>query len=79
MRHFLASGSVTALALSVIKAATTGVLIASSGRFERFSTGQICTRRPAIDITPVAVTADRHLAVAADTVVETGSVLHRQQ
>ena len=79
MRHFLTSGSVTMLALSMFETTPPATLIASSGLFERFSTGQICTGRPAIDITPVTVTADGHLAVAADTVVETCGVLHRQQ
>jgi hypothetical protein len=79
MRHFLASGSVATLALSVIEAATTGALIAVAGGSERCAAGQIRTRLTAIDIAPIAVTADRNLAVTAGTVVETGSVLHRQQ
>ena len=78
MRHFLASGSVTTLALSVIEAAATGTLIAFAGGSERCAAGPIRTRLTAIDIAPIAVTADRDLAVTAGTVVEAGSVLHRR-
>ena len=69
MRHFIASGSVTTLAISVIETAPTGALIAFSSRLERCTTGQVCARLTAIDIAPVAVTADRYLAVTAGTVV----------
>jgi len=69
MRHFLASGSVTTLALSVLETAATGALIAFSSRLERCATGYSSARITAIDIAPVAVTADRYLEVTAGTVV----------
>ena len=78
MRHFLTSGPVTTLALGVLQTAATGVLVASSGSSQRRPAGRVCARFTAIDIAPIAVTADRYLAVTADTVVETGSVLHRR-
>ena len=79
MRHFLAPGSVMALAFGVLETAATGTLIAFAGGSERCAAGPIRTRLTAIEIAPIAVTADRDLAVTAGTVVETGSVLHRQQ
>ena len=78
MRHFLVFGSVTALALGVLETATMGVLVASSGSSQRRPAGRVCARITAIDISSIAVAADRYLVVTADTVVETGSVLHRR-
>ena len=69
MRHFLAPTAVTALTLSMLETAATGSLIAFSGGSLRRSAGQVCARLTAIDIAPVAVTADRYLAVTAGTVV----------
>ncbi len=79
MRHFLTLGSVTALTLSVLETAATGALIAFTGGSQGFPTRGQGTTLAAIDIASIAVTADRHLAVATDTVVETSGVLHRLQ
>jgi len=78
MRHFLTLRSVTTLAFGVLQAAATGVLIAPSGSSQRRPAGRACARITAIDIAPIAVTADRYLVATADTVVEAGSVLHRR-
>ncbi len=78
MRHFLTPYAVTVLTLCVIKTAVTGTLIAFSGGYQRLLPGCVGAAFAAIDIAPITVAADGDLAVATGTVIEAGSVLHRQ-
>jgi hypothetical protein len=69
MRHFLRSPSaIVALALGMQNPAAAASLIAPTGGMQGLAAGGFRTPAPAVDVAPVAVATDHHLAVATGAV-----------
>jgi hypothetical protein len=79
MRHFLLSLAIAPLPLGVLKASPVSLLVAFTGRAKGVPACKIGATFRAVDIAPVTPSADHHLAVAASTVIQAGSVLHRRK
>jgi len=78
MRHFLPSPSaITALALSMGKAAPAAFLKPLTGRADGLTAGGLRAPRTAVEVAPVTVAADHHLAPTTGTVKQTRAALHR--
>jgi hypothetical protein len=78
MRHFRSSPSaIAALALSRGEAAPARFLVAPSGLSAGLTAGGLRAPLTAIDVAPVAVAADHHLAATTGTVERTRAALHR--
>jgi hypothetical protein len=78
MRHFLSSPSAIAtLACGMGKTAPACSLVTSTCLSTRLPAGALGAPLTAVDIAPVAVAADHHLAATTDTVEQTGVALHR--
>jgi len=63
----------------VLKASPVSLLVAFTGRAKGVPACKIGATFRAVDIAPVTPSADHHLAVAASTVIQAGSVLHRRK
>ena len=80
MRHFLASGpGPTPLALSVSESPPAAPLVAPPRGTQPRLAGGLGTTPGTVDVAPVAIAADHHLAVATSAVIQTCCVLHRRQ
>jgi len=78
MRHFRTSPlAIAALALGVAPTTPVRALVAPSGRSRRLSPGRLRAPLTTVDVAPVAVAADHHLAVTTGTVEQTRTALHR--
>jgi len=78
MRHFRSSPlAIAALALGVAPTTSARALVAPSGRSTRLSPGRLRAPLATVDVAPVAVAADHHLAVTTGTVEQTRTALHR--
>ena len=69
--------AITALAFSMLVAALASRLVAPAGCSKRLSPGLVGAAVEAIQVAAITVAADHHLTTAADTIVETSTVLHR--
>ena len=79
MRHFIFQPlAIAALAVGMFVAPGKAGLIALAGRALGLCPSQRGTTLSAIDIATVTTLADDDLATAADTVVESSAILHRQ-
>ena len=78
MRHFLPSPlAIAALACGVGKASTVRSLVTPGGFALGLMAGGLRAPRTAVDIAPVAVATDHHLAATTGTVEQTRTALHR--
>jgi len=78
MRHFRSSPlAIAALARGVGEAAPVGSLVTPTRRSAGLTPGGFRAPLTAVDIAPVAVAADHHLAAATGTVEQTRTALHR--
>ena len=78
MRHFRSSPSaIAALTLGMGEAAPACFLVAPSRLSAGSTAGGLRTPFTAIDVAPVAVAADHHLAATTGTVEQTCAALHR--
>ena len=78
MRHFLPSPSaIAALAFGMGKAAAATFLKALTGRPHGSMAGGLRTPLTAVEVAPVAVAADHHLAPTTGAVEQTRAALHR--
>lgn len=75
MRHFCASGTITALPLGMRTPTRRAVLIAASGRPHQASTRLLGTARATVALTPIAVAANHHRLGTTRTVI-TSSRIH---
>ena len=78
MRHFLPSPpAVAALALGMGQAARAASLIAPTGGPDRLPADPLRAAPTAVDVAPIAVAADHHLAPTPGAVEQTRAALHR--
>jgi len=78
MRHFLLSPSaITALTLGMGLAAAAGILVTACGSALGLVTRRLRAALAAVDVAPVAVAADHHLATTAGTDEQTCAGCHR--
>jgi hypothetical protein len=78
MRHFRSSPlAIAALARGMGEAAPARFLITPSGLSTRLTAGGLRATLTAVDVAPVTVAADHHLAVTTGTVEQTCTGLHR--
>ncbi len=79
MRHFRSSPlAIAALAFGMGAAATAAVLVAPPGGVGGLTAGGLGARPAAIDLAPVAVAAEHHLAVTPGTIEQTRAAQHRR-
>lgn len=80
MRYIVCpTGPEASLAFGIGEAAAARRAVAFGGLAQRVRACQFGAAMRAVDIPPVAATADDHLAVAAGALVESGTDLHRQK
>ena len=78
MRHFRSSPlAIAALACGMGEAAPARFLVTPPGLSAGLSARALRAPLTAVDIAPVAVAADHHLAATTGTVVQTRAALHR--
>jgi len=78
MRHFRTSPlAVATLALGMGEATPTRLLVTSTGRSAGLTAGGFRAPLTAVDVAPVAVAADHHLAPTTGAVEQTRAALHR--
>ena len=78
MRHFLPSPSaIAALALGMGEAAPAALLVAPTRLPQGLTAGGLRAPLTAVNVAPVTVAADHHLAVTTGTVEQTCAALHR--
>ena len=78
MRHFCSSPlAIATLALGVCEAPPARSLVTPSGFALGLTAGGLRAPLAAVDIAPVAVAADHHLAAATGAMEQTGAALHR--
>lgn len=69
MRHFPSPGAVAALAFGVLHTPLAALLVTPSRRAKGVSARGLGATVRTVDIAPVALAADHHLAVAAGAVI----------
>ena len=78
MRYFFALTCPEAtLAIRIIMSSTACGTVALGCSTQRIGTGLVCTTLLAIDVTAVTVTTEKDLAVAAGTMKQPGTGVHR--
>lgn len=77
MRHFILSGAVAAASLRMFEAALAARLVTSPSFALRVTARLVCAVPGAVDLATIAVAADEHLGLAANTQKESGSRFHR--
>ena len=78
MRHFRASPlAIAALACGMGEATPTRFLVAPTGLTARLTAGGFRAPLTAVNVAPIAVAADHHLAAATGAVEQTCTALHR--
>jgi len=77
MRHFLPLGAEATLAFGMGKAAATALLVAATCGLQRGLACLLGTTGVAVDVAPVTVAAQDHLAVTTGALVQASGELHR--
>lgn len=76
MRHFILSGTVLTGSLRMLESTPEACLVALTSRALRLLSSQLRTALGTIDLTAIAVAADKHLRAAARAQIESGRRVH---